>query len=110
MTIIHKINAAIDNECLYNLIDEETGLLQSTAPDILENIFESYVNISAHTLADTKQKVEIIPYNSQKFDCHSIPIYQQLCHHGRSLSIHQLSRPTNLHRPNHHHKCANLRE
>ena len=39
MTIIHKINAAIDNECLYNLIDEETGLLQSTAPDILENIF-----------------------------------------------------------------------
>jgi hypothetical protein len=35
-TIIQQINTAIDEDCLADLIDNETGLLEGTVPQIMK--------------------------------------------------------------------------
>ena len=65
-TIIQKNNAAVDYECLADLIYDETGLLTGTIPDILASLFKTYGNITAQTLTAKQYMVESIPYNHTK--------------------------------------------
>jgi hypothetical protein len=62
-TIIQQINTAIDEDCLANLIDDETGLLDGTVPEILQNLFDTYGDITPQSLAAAKAKVEETTYN-----------------------------------------------
>jgi hypothetical protein len=62
-TIIQQINTAIDEDCLADLIDDETGLLEGTVPEILQNLFDTYGAITPQTLAAAKAKVEATTYN-----------------------------------------------
>ena len=41
-TILQQISTAIDDDCLANLIHEETGLLEGTVPEILQELFDTY--------------------------------------------------------------------
>jgi hypothetical protein len=45
-TIIQKINTAVDQECLADLIDDETGLLTGTIPEIIKSLFDTYGEIT----------------------------------------------------------------
>ena len=65
-TIIQQINKAVDDECLADLIDEETGLLTGTVPEILKNLFDTYGDITAQSLAAKKSKVEAMTYSHDK--------------------------------------------
>ncbi len=40
--IIQQINTAIDEDYLANLIDNETGLLEGTVPQIMRKLFDTY--------------------------------------------------------------------
>jgi hypothetical protein len=62
-TIIQQINTALDPDCLANLIDDETGLLEGTIPAILQSLFDTYGDITPQSLAAAKTKVEATTYN-----------------------------------------------
>ena len=65
-TIIQQINAAVYYECLADLIDDETGLLAGTIPELLASLFETYSDIMSQTLAAKISTVESISYNHTK--------------------------------------------
>ena len=67
-TIIQQINTALDDDCLADLIDDDTGLLEGTIPHILQTLFDTYGAITPQSLAAEKAKVEALSYN------HSRPI------------------------------------
>jgi len=62
-TIIQQINTAIDPDCLADLIDDDTGLLEGTVPVILASLFATYGSITPQTLATAKTKLEETTYN-----------------------------------------------
>ena len=65
-TITNQINADVDSEFLRKLIDDETGILKCTIPEILASVFYTYSNIKAQMLAIKKSTVESIPYTHVK--------------------------------------------
>jgi hypothetical protein len=65
-TIIQQINTAIDEDCLANLINGKTGLLEGTVPEILQNLFDTYGAITHQSLAAAKAKVEATTYNHDR--------------------------------------------
>jgi hypothetical protein len=67
-TIIQQINTALDADCLADLIDDDTGLLEGTIPEILQSLFDTYGDITPQSLTAAKAKVEGTTYN------HSRPI------------------------------------
>jgi hypothetical protein len=67
-TIIQQINTALDEDCLADLIDDDTGLLEGTIPQIIQTLFDTYGAITPQSLAAAKAKVEATTYN------HSRPI------------------------------------
>jgi hypothetical protein len=62
-TIIQQINTALDEDCLADLIDDDTGLLVGTIPQILQSLFDTYGAITPQSLATAKAKVEASTYN-----------------------------------------------
>jgi hypothetical protein len=62
-TIVQQINTALDQDCLADLIDDDTGLLEGTVPEILQTLFDTYGDITPQSLAAAKSKVESITYN-----------------------------------------------
>jgi hypothetical protein len=67
-TIVQQINTALDEDVLADLIDDETGLLTGTVPEILQTLFDTYGVITPQSLAAAKTKLEATTYN------HSRPI------------------------------------
>jgi hypothetical protein len=67
-TIVQQINTALDEDVLADLIDDETGLLTGTVPEILQSLFDTYGAITPQSLAAAKAKLETTTYN------HSRPI------------------------------------
>jgi hypothetical protein len=67
-TIIQQINTAIDDDCLADMIDDETGLLTGTIPEIFEELYTSFGSITPQSLAVAKTKLETTNYD------HSRPI------------------------------------
>jgi hypothetical protein len=62
-TIIQQINTALDPDCLADLIDDDTGLLEGTIPEILQALFDTYGDITPQSLATAKATVEATTYN-----------------------------------------------
>jgi hypothetical protein len=62
-TIIQQINTALDEDCLADMIDDDTGLLEGTIPEILQTLFDTYGAITPQSLAAARSKVEAITYN-----------------------------------------------
>jgi hypothetical protein len=67
-TIVQQINTALDDDCLADMIDDDTGLLEGTIPQIIQTLFDTYGAITPQSLAAAKAKVEALSYN------HSRPI------------------------------------
>jgi hypothetical protein len=67
-TIVQQINTALDEDCLADLIDDDTGLLEGTIPEIIQTLFDTYGSITPQSLAAAKAKVKAVTYN------HSRPI------------------------------------
>jgi hypothetical protein len=67
-TIVQQINTALDDDCLADLIDNDTGLLEGTIPHIIQTLFDTYGAITPQSLVAEKAKVEALSYN------HSRPI------------------------------------
>jgi hypothetical protein len=62
-TIIQQINTALDDDCLADLLDDDTGLFTGTVPEIIQNLFETYGAITPQSLTTAKAKVEATTYN-----------------------------------------------
>jgi hypothetical protein len=62
-TIIQQINTALDEDCLADLIDDETGLLEGTIPVIIQTLFDTYGEITPQALTAAKAKVEATSYD-----------------------------------------------
>ena len=62
-TIIQQINTAMDNDVLADLIDESTGLLVETIPDIIGEIYDTYVTVTPQSLTAAKSKLETTTYD-----------------------------------------------
>ena len=67
-TIVQKINTALDNDVLANLIDNSTGLLVGEIPDIMARLYDTYGTVMPQSLTTTKSKLETTTYD------HSQPI------------------------------------
>jgi hypothetical protein len=65
-TIIQQINTAVDPDCLADLIDEDTGLLEGPVPNIMKQLFETYGAITPQTLTAAKATLETTTYNHTK--------------------------------------------
>ena len=65
-TIIQQIKTAVDPDCLANLIDDNTGLLEGPVPTIMKQLFETYGAITPQTLTATKATLETTTYNHTK--------------------------------------------
>ena len=65
-TIIQQINTAIDEACLADLIDDETGLLEGTIPEIMKELFDTYGAITPQSLTAAKAKLEATSYIHSK--------------------------------------------
>jgi len=59
---------AVDADCLADLIEDETGLLEGTVPEILQELFETYSAITPQSLTAAKDMLAQAVYN------HSRPI------------------------------------
>ena len=62
-TITQQINTAIDDDCLANLIDDDTGLLEGTIPEIFAELYSTFGAITPQSLAVAKAKLEATVYN-----------------------------------------------
>jgi hypothetical protein len=62
-TIVQQINTALDKDCLADLIEDDTGLLEGTIPEIIQTLFNTYGSIAPQSLAAAKAKVEAVTYN-----------------------------------------------
>jgi hypothetical protein len=62
-TIVQQINTALDEDCLTDLINDDTGLLEGTIPKIIQTLFDTYGSITPQSLAAAKAKVEAVIYN-----------------------------------------------
>ena len=62
-TIIQQINTAIDADCLADLIDEDTGLLVGTVPEIFADLYSTFGAITPETLTAAKAKLVQTVYN-----------------------------------------------
>jgi hypothetical protein len=62
-TIIQKISTAIGEDCLTDLIYNETRLLEGTVSQITKELFDTYGAITSQTLAAANAKVEAQTYN-----------------------------------------------
>jgi hypothetical protein len=62
-TIVQQINTALDEDCLTDLINDDTGLLEGTIPEIIQTLFDTYGSITPQSLAAAKAKVEAVTYN-----------------------------------------------
>ena len=60
-TIVKKINTALDNDVLSDLIDNNTGLLVGTIPDIMGKIYNTYGTVTSQSLTVAKSKLEKLP-------------------------------------------------
>jgi hypothetical protein len=65
-TIIQQVNTAVDPDCLADLIDEETGLLEGPVHHIMKHLFETYGAITPQTLTSAKAALETTTYNHAK--------------------------------------------
>ena len=57
-TILQQISTAISDECLANLVDDDTGLLQGTTPQVLSDLFDACGSITPQSLAAAKAELE----------------------------------------------------
>ena len=67
-TIVQQINTALDNDVLADPIDNATGILVGTIPDIMGELYNMYGNVTPQSLTADKSKLETTTYN------HSRPI------------------------------------
>ena len=67
-TIVQQINTALDNDVLADLIDDSTGLLVGTIPDIMDEQYDMYDTVTPQSLTAAKSKLETTTYD------HSHPI------------------------------------
>ena len=64
--IIQQINTAVDPDCLSDLIDNKTGLLEGPVHLIMAQLFETYGAITPQTLTSAKAALETTTYNHAK--------------------------------------------
>jgi hypothetical protein len=65
-TIIQQINTAVDPDCLADLIDNDTGLLEGPVPNIMKQLLETYGVITPQTMTAAKATLETTTYNHTK--------------------------------------------
>ena len=62
-TIVQKINTAMDNDVLADLINDSTGLLVGTIPEIMAELYNMYGTITPQSLTAAKSKLETTTYD-----------------------------------------------
>jgi hypothetical protein len=67
-TIVQQINTALDDDILASLINDATGLLIGTIPDIMQELYDTYGTVTPQARTTAKAKLEITAYE------HSRPI------------------------------------
>ena len=67
-TIVQQINTALDNDFLSDLIDNSTGLLVRTIPEIMAELYNMYDTVTPQSLTAAKSKLQTTNYK------HSRPI------------------------------------
>jgi uncharacterized membrane protein YgcG len=105
-TIIQQINTALDDDCLADLINDETGLIQGTVPEIFVNLYRTFGAITPQVLSDAKATLIATVYDHTKplaNICTAITRYADMAQAGESeetpsqlinVGIIILTRPT----------------
>ena len=62
-TIVQQINTALDTDVLADLIDDATGLLVGTIPEIMSELYDTYGTVTPQYLNAAKTRLESTSYN-----------------------------------------------
>ena len=62
-TIVQQINTALDNDFLSDLIDNSTGLLVRTIPEIMAELYNMYDTVTPQSLTAAKSKLQTTNYS-----------------------------------------------
>ena len=62
-TIARQINTALENDVLSDLIDDSTGLLIGTIPEIMGKLYNTYGTVTPHLITTAKSKLETTTYD-----------------------------------------------
>ena len=65
-TLVQQIKEAIENYFMEGFIDEDTGLVRGTIPEIMKHLFDTYGHISATTLNEKRQEISNQSYDPGK--------------------------------------------
>jgi hypothetical protein len=64
--IIQQINTALNEDCLADLVNEDTGLVQGTVQDIFDELYRTFGAITPQALALAKTALEATVYGHSK--------------------------------------------
>ena len=108
-TIIQQINTAVDPDCLANLIDDDTGLLEGPVPLIMKQLFETYGAITPQTLNAAKATMESTIYNRFKPIVNILTAINDYTNMAEAIQTWlKRPKPTHQHRAHHHHPFYHL--
>ena len=65
-TLIQQIKEAIENDYMEGYVDEDTGLVRGTVPEIMKYLFETYGHISPTTLNEKREEILNMTYDPNK--------------------------------------------
>jgi hypothetical protein len=65
-TIVQQINTALDDDVLADLIDDATGLLIGTVPEIMRELYDTYGTVTPQALTSAKAKLETTSYDHSR--------------------------------------------
>jgi hypothetical protein len=65
-TIVQQINTALDDDVLADLIDDATGLLIGTVPEIMRELYDTFGTVTPQALTSAKAKLEVTSYDHSR--------------------------------------------
>ena len=65
-TLIQQIKEAIENDYMEGYVDEDTGLVRGTVPEIMTYLFATYGHISPTTLNEKREEILNMAYDPSK--------------------------------------------
>ena len=65
-TLIQQIKEAVKPDYLEGQVNEETGLVKGTIPEVMSFLFETYGNISPTVLNETREEILSMTYDNSK--------------------------------------------
>jgi hypothetical protein len=109
-TIVQQIGIALDDDVLADLIDDATGLLIGTVPDIMRELYDMYGTVTPQALTTAKAKLEITAYEHSRPIANLFTGITDYAHMAEASGATQNAQAAHQHQANCHYACYNFHQ